>query len=371
MKERQRLVVAAVLVVSLVLLAVLFGQRQAHNTASSAAGAVWLPGLKEQLSSVQRVRVQSGSAVSTLVREGERWGVAERDGYPVDTGRLGEVLEELAAARVLEPKTSKAELFDRLGLSDIEKPDSKAVLVELWAEGEEPLFRVLVGNAPEARRGRYVRLADATETWLVDRSPQAFADPADWIDRRLLGLAFEQVSRVTRTLPDKGEGFSASRKEPSQPSLALDGDVGDRKPRYESVFDAAARALLNAEAEDVSKAAEDRFPAESTVRNTIAFFDGLVLEVQSSKREDGNWVRVSASSATPAAAAPAESPAPGADAGKTPAEDLDARVQALNARLGGWAFNVSDYVHGELAKPLAEYLDDAKTEGADADDKPS
>lgn len=371
MKERQRLVIAAVLVGLLVLLAVVFGQRQERGTASTTAGANWLPGLKAQLASLQRVRVQSGATVSTLSRDGERWGVAEREGYAVDTGRLGELLEELAAARVLEPKTSKPELFERLGLSDIEKPDSKAVLVELWAGGEKPLFRVLVGNAAEGRKGRYVRLADGTETWLVDRSPQAFADPADWIERTLLGLPFEQVARVTRVLPDEGEGFSASRKDASQPGLVFEGDPGDRKPRFESVFDAAARAVLNAEAEDVARAAEDRFPADSTVRNTIRFFDGLVLELQSSKREDGNWVRILASRGMPALPAPSDAPATAAEGAKPPAEDLDARVQSLNARLGGWAYKVSDYVHGELVKPLPEYLESAKPEGKDSNDKPS
>lgn len=366
MKERQRLIAAAALVGLLVLLAVVFGQRQERSTASSAAGAYWLPGLKEQLGAVQRVRVQSGSTVSTLVREGDRWGVAERGAYAVDTGRLGELLEELAAARVLEPKTSKPELFERLGLSDIEKPDSKAILVELWGAAEKPLVRVLVGNAAEGRTGRYVRLADAQETWLVDRSPQAFAEPADWVDRRMLGLPFEQVARVTRTLPGKAEGFTAARKDASQASLAREGPADGRAPRYDSVFDAAARALLNAEAEDVVKADDARFPAESTVRNTLGFFDGLVVEVESRKREDGNWLRFSVSRGEAPASAPDAK-----DGDKAPAGDLDARIQSLNARLAGWAYKVSDYVEGELAKPLSEYVETPKAEGQEANDKPS
>ena len=40
--------------------------------------------------------------------------------------------------------------------------------------------------------------------------------------------------------------------------------------------------------------------------------------------------------------------------------------QRLNRRLDGWAFKVSDYVHGELAKGLADYVQDEKPPAAAA-----
>lgn len=362
MTRTQRLGIAAAAVGLLVALAALFAHQRAPSSGSAATGP-WLAGLKEALGEVRRVDLASSTSRASLRREGDSWGVAERQGYPVDRERLGDLLKALAAARVLEQKTSKPEFFGRLGLEDIDKPGSSAVLVEIWRDDSGPAWRVIVGNAAEGRSGRYLRLADANETWLVDSSPQAFADPADWIDRRVLGLGFERVAGVTRSLAD-GSGFEASRPDPAAPSLSVASLPEGTRPRYDSVFDAAARAVLTAEAEDVRKAGDDLFAGSALARNRIRFFDGLTLDVDAVKASDGNWIRVRASGVAPAAAAEQGSEKP-------PLQDPAAEAAAIEARLTGWAFKVSDYIYGELAKRLEEYTEAETVDEGEADDSAS
>jgi hypothetical protein len=384
---QRRLLVATALVVLMIALVVLFGRQQRPDSVLPGTGERWLAGLEPQLGEVRRVRLQSGAAVSTLVRAGERWGVEERAAYAVDVSRLGTLLRDLAQARPLEQKTAKPEYFDRLGLADVEKPDSKAVLLELWTAGEAPVHRVLIGNAAEGRTGRYVRGADSNQTWLVDRSLQAFAEPTDWLDRGLLEFDFAGVAAVTRALPGK-TGFRAARATREQASLAVEDIPAGRKPRYESVFDSAARAVLGAEAEDVKRSAAEDFGVDMLARTDIEFFDGLRLEVDAVKGADGNWIRVRALAGTPVpvpgpASAEAAKPADSATSSAESPEDspvaatggeakddaaatgegvkpLAERVAALNQRLDGWAYKVSDYVYGELSKPLEDYLDEDK-----------
>ena len=361
MSQQQRLVLAAAAVVLMGFLAVVFGGQAKPDTASGTS-TPWLAGLKGDLGVITRLRFSQGKSVSTLIRQGEDWGVSERGGYGVDRERLGDLLKELAAARALEQKTAKPEFFARLGLDDADKEGSAAVLVEIWRDAEAPAWRVLIGNAAEGREGRYVRLADSNETWLVDRSPQAFAEPTDWIDRRVLNLEFDGVERVTRTVAD-GSGFEAARSAKDQPSLTVASLPKGSKPRYDSVFDAAARAVLTAEAEDVRKADAALFSGSALARNRIRFFDGLLLDIDAVKAADGNWIRVTATvDTTPAAdianAGQAAVPAPG------PA----AQASAINARVEGWAFKVSDYIYGELAKPLTEYTESEQAEANKADD---
>ena len=354
MNRTQRLGIAAAAVLALALLAAVFGHQREPASGTAAAGPL-LPGLKEALSGVARVDLASGTSRSSLRRAGEDWGVAEREGYAVDRERLADLLKELSAARALEQKTAKPEFFARLGLDDIDKPGSNAVLVEIWREDTAPAWRVLVGNAAEGRSGRYLRIAGSNQTWLVDRSPQAFADPADWIDREMLGLDFARVAGVSRRAAD-GAGFEASRADASVASLSVSALPPGKRARYDSVFDAAARAVLSAEAEDVRKPAETLFSGASLVGNRIRFFDGLVLDVDAVKAADGNWVRVKASAE--AATKPAV-----ADAAESAAKsDPAAEAAAIEARLSGWAFKVSDYIYGELSKPLAEYIEDVKDE---------
>ena len=361
MSQQQRLVLAAAAVVLMGFFAVIFGEKGKPDT-TSGVGAPWLSGLKGDLGVITRLRFSQGKSVSNLIRQGEDWGVSERGGYGVDRERLGDLLKELSAARALEQKTSKPEFFARLGLEDANKEGSTAVLVEIWRDADAPAWGVLIGNDAEGRGGRYVRLADSNETWLVDRSPQAFAEPTDWIDRRVLALEFDGVERVTRTVAD-GSGFEAARAAKDQPSLTVASLPKGRKPRYDSVFDAAARAVLSAEAEDVRKADAALFSGPALARNRIRFFDGLLLDVDAVKAVDGNWIRVTASADAAANAA-------GADTAKVapPPTDPAAQASALNGRLEGWAFKVSDYIYGELAKPLTEYTESEKAEAGKADD---
>ncbi len=368
MSQKQRLGIAVVLVALLAGLAALFGHQRAPESGTGAAGP-WLAGLKEGLGEVKRIDLKSGALSSSLRREGERWVLAEREGYSVDMERLADLLKELSAAKVLEQKTSKPEFYGRLGLEDIDKPGSKAVLVEIWRDDTAARWRVLVGNAAEGRSGRYLRLAGSPETWLVDRSPQAFADPGDWIDRKLLGLAFERVAGVTRSLAD-GSGFEAARPDAATPSLSVASLPEGGRPRYDSVFDAAARAVLTAEAEDVRRASEELFSGTALARNRIRFFDGLVLDIDAVKAGDANWVRIKAS-----ATGTGQAPVPATDAAvaahKSGTPDVAAEAAAINARVQGWAFRVSDYIYGELAKRLDEYTESVKAEAGKTDDKPS
>ncbi len=159
--------------------------------------------------------LQSSTERVTLERTEAGWGVVERSGYPVDFKRLEELLRALSQARLLEQKTSRPEYFSRLGLVDIEQPDSKAVLLELWSGAEQALVRVLIGDPAESRNGRYVRAASGSETWLIDQSPEPLTDAADWIDRHFLDVDFSRVERVTRTVPG-GNGFVAVRETPGR-----------------------------------------------------------------------------------------------------------------------------------------------------------
>lgn len=363
MNRTQRLGIAAAAVLALALLAAAFGHQRAPASGAVAAGPL-LSGLKEALAEVQRVDLASGKARTTLRRSGEAWGVSEREGYAVDRERLADLLKELAAARSLEQKTAKPEFFARLGLEDIDKPGSNAVLVEIWRDDTAPAWRVLVGNAAEGRSGRYLRIAGSDQTWLVDRSPQAFADPADWIDRTMLGLDFARVAGVSRRAAD-GAGFEASRSDASVASLSVAALPAGKRARYDSVFDAAARAVLSAEAEDVRRPGEDLFAGASPVVNRIRFFDGLVLDIDAVKAADGNWVRVKAS------AEPTARPAVADAAESASKPDPAAEAAAIDARLSGWAFKVSDYIYGELSKPLTEYIEDEKVDEGKAGDKPS
>lgn len=365
MQEKRRLMIAAAVVAAMVLLAFVFGSRDLPQSGGAEHNAVWLPQLKPKLADLQRLQVRGATEAVTLQKGKKGWGVQERAGYPVAFSRLESLLDALARARTVEQKTARAEHLERLGLNDIEKPDSKAVLIEGWAAAKEPLFRVLIGNEADGREGRYVRDAANNQAWLIDTSPDALASVGDWLDPRMLGLDFARVSDVVRVIQGK-EGFAASRQRDATSSLNVKVLPAGKKLKYQTAFDNAARAVLTATVEDVKPLAELDFMPDKSALTSVTLFEGVRIDIAAIKREDGNWVRFDVSFDEAKAGDKADT--------KTTAGPRKEATD-LGARLHGWAFKISDYVYDELSKPLADYLDDDKPQAttetpADADQQP-
>lgn len=366
MNQKSRLALAAGVVAAMVALVTIFGYHDQHAPAWQTQER-WLPELATRLAQVNKVRLRSGASVVTLVREGEHWGIEERDGFPADFRQLQTLLDALASARLIERKTSQPEYLGRLGLVDIERLDTDAVQVEVWAGGDEPIVRVLIGNSGGARGGRFVRAANEQQAWLIDTAPQPLAEPADWIERRLLGVAFTRVATVERELGGQQEFLATRNTSGDDASLNAQSLPAGKAPRYISVFDAAARSILTMEPEDVRKATEGDYA--DAVLTRITCFDGLQIEARAHKAADGNWmtlaVRVDATRVPPDA--PEDSAAkPATEPTQSP---LAVREEAarLAQRIDGWAFKVSDYVAGEATKPLADYIQDERPAAKPAD----
>jgi len=356
MSPNTRLGAGALAIAIMLVLVVVIGYRERPVT-EAALGTPWLPALQAQLADVRRITLRSSGETTTLVRNGNTWGVVERDAYPADFKRLEALLDALASAKRVEQKTAKPEYYERLGLSDIEKPDSEAVQVEIWAQPEDPVVSVLIGRAADARRGRYVREVTASDTWLIDTAPEPQTDPAAWIDRRLLDVDFSRVAAVTRSV-EGAQGFTASRASAGEASLAVASLPAGKAPRYLSVFDAAARSILTAEPEDVRKASSLDFSRAAVT--AITCFDGLGLAVRAIKAPDGNWVSLEASAGPTGAPTPVDAAANPVPTALPEASGAAEQAQALDGRLSGWAYRVSDYVYGELAKGLNDYIQDQK-----------
>ncbi len=157
----------------------------------------------------------------------------------------------------------------------------------MWNAAAEPFVRVLIGKAAEGRSGRYVRAVSEVQTWLIDTSPEPVTSPADWLERKLLDVDFARVASVSRALGGVPE-FSAARSAGGDTPLAVAALPAGKAPRYQSVFDAAARVILTAQPEDVRKAGELDFAGAA--ETVIGCFDGLSLTVRALEAQDGNWV---------------------------------------------------------------------------------
>ena len=77
-----------------------------------------LADLKAEINDLTEVSIYKAGKTVTLKSDAGQWVIAEYKNYPVDTGKLRQLLLSLADARKLEEKTSKAEMYRQLGVED-------------------------------------------------------------------------------------------------------------------------------------------------------------------------------------------------------------------------------------------------------------
>lgn len=318
-------------------IAVSFSQRS-----GSASGQLLLPGLKEQLNDIDRIVVRSAGAktVATLVRREGGWVLSERDDYAADMGRIRKNLIALAEARILEEKTSSPELYNRIGVDDIDKETAGGTLLELSAGSEAQ--SIIIGNAGVGGGERaYARRSGEATSWLVSGAFDLPRETSQWLDRSVTDIEPTRVQTVTIRHPDGGT-VKVGKGAPDTADFIVTGVPAGRELSFDTVGNAIGAALSDLTLDNVAPAAGFD-PGE--VEPIVARFetvDGLVVEARTWKLPSGNRVRFSASTA------PTEE-------GKDTAA-IEAEAARLNARLGDWVYTLPEFKGEQLTRKLQDLL---------------
>ena len=324
------------------------------------AGGLHAPGLAERIGDLESLRVvQAGNeVVATVERGGGGWGVAERGGHRADFERFRGILQALSQARRVEKKTALPEFHSRLGVEDPEADDAGGYLLELDYGGRHPAEGFIVGNRAGAGMV-YIRSAGEAQSWMVSADFDLSGVTRDWVDREVIDLASAAVRRVAL---DRGEGdvLEIAKDERGDINFTPRDIPQGRELSYGSVANSIAGALANAQANDVLPAADvDALPR--AVLASYETFDGLAVRVDvreaaaETEEEVGGdggaedpryWAMLSAAVLEPAA--------DGAEAAPGPNE----RAAELNARLGGWAYELPAYKSDQWFKKMDDLLKD-------------
>ena len=364
------LIVLLAAVAVLVLLAVL-GQRGA-DAPTSGQGTKLLPGLEAALNDVERISLvkAGGEAVTTLERRPDTWVVVEKGGYPADVAKIRQSLLALSEARVLEQKTANPELYDRLGVEDIQSDTAAGIAISLAASGHE-LPTLILGNA-EGTKYRYARLAGEPQSYLIDRDPDLPRTAAQWVDANVVDVRGARVQQVTITHPD-GELVTISKADPAAMNFDVANVPAGRELLYPGVANVIGNALREVNLEDVERIdvnATDAATNEQQQEVVVEFrtFDGLVVTARGAERGDQAWVRFEANFSAEQAAQFAAVAVVGDDVGdgaasddsdgndEGQAADVSAEAARINQRVAGWRYRIAGYQYDQMTKRMADLL---------------
>lgn len=344
-----------VLLAVLAVLALLVGLMTLLGPAGDSREQELLPGLRGELNDISRVTVRGpgDTVIATLAKAGDRWTVAERDGYPADVGRIRQNLIALADAVILEEKTSNPEFYDRLGVSSIASATARGLQLEL--EGPGGPRAVILGDTDAAGSGTaYVRRTDEATSYLVSGRFEPGRRTADWLDRKLLDIPARRLHRVTIVHPD-GETLIIEKASRDASEFTVLNVPRGRELTGPWVAGSVAGALAGLDLDEVQgREALGPEPAQPVVA-TFVTFDGLVVEASAWRVMDGTRVTFSAS-ADRAIADRFATTAEGEDAPPADFAGVEAEAATINQRLGGWVYTLPGFKTEQLTRRMQDLL---------------
>jgi len=333
------------------------------------------PGLEDRLNDVTALTVTHEGDTLALARTGDgdaaRWTIADKDGYPADLEAVREVLIRTARLAPVEAKTSKPELFDRLGLQPIDAEGSSARLVEL-AVGDETVASVLVGEAGQSlsstRKTVYVRKPDENQTWMAEGELQPATDGLEWLDRTITNVRKERIREVLIHQPD-GSVLTIERPDPDDSQFSLRELPEGRELDSPSEINQVSFGLEYLDLDDVTA-----LPAGATGRLAMQYttYGGLQVDVRLVEHDGRTWTAYEARQVDPATEAVERKLAEYKEADESEEKDpaatatgvdrikdaagIEAEVAEINGRTRGWLYAVPDYKIQRFSKTLAGML---------------
>ncbi len=310
------------------MLAGLFTTSLVNDQDESSTGVLLFPDLKAQINQISQVSVSKAGESATMNNHAGEWVLVESQNYPVDPGKLRQLLVSLADAKILEEKTSNAKLYERLGVEDT-AADNQGTEIRFGIADDET--SIIIGNLAQ-RNYRFARIRGETESWLIDRNPVVPADISDWLLPKILNIDSIGVQAVTIT-HSNGESIHIEKDHRAARNFAVSQIPDGREILYPSVVDGIADVMNGLNLEDVAEAAESH-EDESFARTVFTTFDGLTVTIDSSMRDEDTWISLHAVHAD------AESD----------------EVTMINDRVVGWTYQIQAYKADQLRRRWDDIL---------------
>ncbi|WP_262693089.1 DUF4340 domain-containing protein [Kordiimonas aquimaris] len=311
---------------------ILFGEDPTRD--QGARGERSFAGLSERINETALVSITNDEGAVTLHRDTNGWYVNERNGFPANIDKVRAFLRGFALSERREPKTSNIDRFDRLGLA------STATEVALKDDTGGTLLSVKLGTRKGSNNGRsltYMFQDTDTRAWLVTGIEAADIDPVEWLDKDVLHIENARIAAVT-------VNDAALSRTSSDAGFILENVTEGTalQPAWLRAEPAQLFTLLTVE--DVQKVNNPL--ADAIAEVSLKTYDGLALTVTVFNYQEGNWIKVTATSVDNAGG------------------DVPAEAVTINEKVSGWLFKIADADAEILKRRKSDFVQIEQTEGS-------
>lgn len=373
MRSSQTLVILGLVTLAIVLAAAIFSQRE--STGIPNQGEPLFPELMANINETAEVIHVSKDEALTLARHDGRWVVKEKANYPADVDKVHQLLVGTAQLRRVEPKTRKPELYDKLGVEDVDKEGAKSTKILLKNGNGNVLADFILGEnrwvtGKPSLRQYYVRLPGDPQAWLVEGNIPDDKSTNHWLDDDILTLDAERVREVKVTHPD-GRKVIVRRADPNTKDYQLVGLPKGAEVESASALNSIGNVLTNIVLEDVKPDLQVDFEKRAGLSVELKTFDGLLVTMKTMKDGNNNLARFRATfdaslvHREKASKEKNESDDKGANK-KSKLEEPDVvkkEAETLSVRWTGWVYVIPEYRIDILAKEKSHLIKKKKKTG--------
>lgn len=313
------------------------------------------PELAARADDIQSIVIAHKDGSIRIARDGDRWLVPDKSKYPASIDAVRRLLVDLSELRTLEAKTTTAATYPELDVENVDSPNAKSVQVSLLDAGGGTVLSVIVGKSRFGRGGGgagdgvYVRKAGDAQAWLAQGRLTVAREVAAWLDRKIADVPRERVSTVTVKAP--GQSLTVLRAKADDKDFTLKDVPADRKAKAAYDINAVGGAFESLELDDVRPAADVKFTATSPATEAVTF-DGLRITASFAEQDGATWARFAAKAEPPATPVKTDG-----ESKLKSADDVKKEAEAINARVGGWAYKLQTYKAEALRRKLEDLLE--------------
>lgn len=306
---------------------------------------IFLTNLLKQRDKVATVLLQDHNRTLTLHKENNTWQVVERNNYPILTDKVEDLLFSLADLRIVEPKTSKSELYEQLDVNDINESNSKSILISLLDDKNEVISKLYVGKREGLNLGEqyqehiFIRRANEDQTWLVQGSLPLSIDFKDWVEQPLLGLIdSEQIKRIEVSNPAAAK-VVVFKEKPEQEDFVLEASA--YKPGMTLDLDSINTLpfeIAELEFDDLMLGETSNLDWSNSITATLETFPGIKLSLNVIRKDSKVFAKVHA------------------DAAQDASENIVNAVQAYNKSKEQWVFEIPTEFYSTVSVAKNDFL---------------
>jgi hypothetical protein len=292
MRAPSFLILTAVTLLVTVAAGVAVVRQENPRTAIETGGPV-LPGLVDRLADVTAIVIRDSGNSLTVSRVEGGWGLAERNDYPVPPDRVRELVRSIVQLERSEAKTVRPERYARLGVEDVDAPNSKSKEIVLQTTTGTPAAKLIVGTAASgfgADGGTYVRIPGDPQAWLARGALTPSLEPRDWVERRLIEIPVADIRQVKIVQPG-GETLTAVRDSPDAASFRLAELPAGGKLARPDAIDALVQPFGELAIEDLELRDKRPFPKDKIMRITVTRMDGSAVAFEVVEDDGRHWLR--------------------------------------------------------------------------------